>query len=85
MSWNYRVLVEKINDELVFSINEVYYDNDTPQGYCNVRRTESEESIEALERELHYQLQAFKRPTLWGGDKFPQEYIPEEKTENEKE
>lgn len=72
--WNHRVLAHKYNDEVVFEIHEVYYDdNGVPNGYCSTRV--SGDSIKGIKWTLNRMKDCLKRPILWGGDKFPEEYI----------
>jgi hypothetical protein len=76
MSWNYRILAFEENDEMVLQICEVYYDNENnPNAYgdkCIVGSTEGKDGLKWL---LSKYKEALHKPILYGGDRFPKEYI----------
>ncbi len=75
MSWNYRVLAFVQEDETVLQICEVYYDDENkPNGYTDKNTIISLEGKEGLKWMLSKYREALKKPILYGGDKFPQEY-----------
>lgn len=75
MSWNYRVLVFVQGDETVTQICEVYYDKEgKPNGYTDKNIVASSTGKEGLVWMLSMYKDALKKPMLYGGDKFPQEY-----------
>lgn len=75
MSWNYRVLAHEYHDELFFAIHEVYYNEDgTPDGCTQNAIGVAGENPDGLKWTLNRMKEALKKPVLWGGDRFPQEY-----------
>ena len=82
MSWNHRVLATvDPNGNVYLRIHEVYEsmegDNLIPRfiGGCSIK----EESIEEIAEVLDQMQKCLKKPILWGGYRFPQEYKPTEK------
>lgn len=62
-------------DETVLQICEVYYnDENKPNGYINKNTITSIEGIKGLKWIMSKYREALKKPILYGGDKFPQEY-----------
>jgi hypothetical protein len=73
--WNYRVLAFENSEETIFAICEVYYnEKETPNGYADPNKTISDNGIKGLRWVLNKQKGALKKPILYGGEKFPQEY-----------
>ena len=77
MAWNHRVLAFERHGVVMLQIHEVYYDDElnNPSGY-----SENAVSIEGLYlKDLVWTAikirKCLKKPILWGGDKFPEEYI----------
>ena len=67
MSWNYRIVYDL--DEKLYSIREVYYDNEnTPRGYCTAR-VDNWEDKDQLINTLDFMRQAQFRPILQVDDK----------------
>ena len=76
MSWNYRVLAHKYEEEIYFEIHEVYYDeNGIPNGYKEKPVTISGENIKGMRWALNKMKECLKKPILWAGDDFPKEYL----------
>jgi len=76
MSWNYRLLAFENEDETYFQIHEVYYnDRGAPNGYTENPVPVYGESIKGVKWVIDEMKKALEKPTLWGGDKFPQEYL----------
>lgn len=73
--WNYRILAEEYEDQIEFSIHEVYYDeNDKPRSYsCNATPIISD-SRESLKWQYQKFGEAFTKPILYKGKKWPQVY-----------
>lgn len=75
MSWNYRVFAHKYNDEVYFKIHECYYDKEgNPTSYTTNHIKFEAINLEDIKREIQMISIAFKKPILWYGDKFPEEY-----------
>jgi hypothetical protein len=76
MSWNYRVLAHKYEEEIYFEIHEVYYDeNGILNGYKEKPVTISGENIKGMRWALNKMKECLKKPILWAGDDFPKEYL----------
>ena len=74
MSWNHRVLAMEIECELYYGIYEVYYDeNGKPNGYSEKPVTVAGDTIDNLKCTLKRMHQAFRKPVLYEGERFPQE------------
>lgn len=77
MSWNYRVIAFKSNDEIFMRICEVYYDeNKKPNGYI-AEKVFIGDSVKGLNWTLNKMKLALKKPIL-SAEKFPEEFIPED-------
>lgn len=74
--WNHRIMVSEHEGEPYFQIHEVYYNEKgvpvshtkEPIGVCG-------DSIEEILWVLEKMGECTKKPVLWLGDKFPQEYV----------
>jgi hypothetical protein len=76
MGWNHRVLAHEHKGEIYFDIHEVYYDdNGTPNGYTENPVSVGGESLKGIGWTLNRMKECLKKPILWAGDKFPNEYI----------
>lgn len=74
--WNYRVLISVFDNEDIFQIHEVYYNN---AGEINGHGENSvsiysEEGLEGVKWQLDMMYKALEKPILWGGERFPEEY-----------
>lgn len=77
MSWNHRVLAHDYAGEIYFKIHEVYYDEKLhPHSYTKEAITVGGEDIKGMKWKLNKMYECLKKPILWAGDKFPQEYKP---------
>lgn len=75
MGWNHRILAHKYDDEILFQIHEVYYDDEgKPRGYTENGIPVMSESIKGITWTLNKMLACRKKPILWAGDNFPNEY-----------
>lgn len=74
MSWNYRVIATQHNGETCLAIHEVYYHEHKPCGLTEQPVYIGGNTIKDLRWTLNRMKEALKKPVLWGGDKFPQEY-----------
>lgn len=75
MSWNYRVLAHKDEDEVYFQIHSVYYSKEgVADGYSETPSIIEAESIDIMKVELGMLSEALKKPILWARDRFPEEY-----------
>lgn len=87
MSWNYRILAHENNGEVYLQVHEVYYTNNIPDGYTSDPITVGSETLEGIEWTLNRMQEAVKKPVLWAGERFPNEYvkvIPTNKKGNKK-
>lgn len=76
MSWDYRVLAKEYGFQIYFQVHEVYYDKDgVPNGYTANPIIIGGESLEAIKWTSYRIKEATKKPILWEGYKFPNEYI----------
>ena len=74
MSWNHRILAHENNGEIYLKVHEVYYENEIPNGYTANPITIGGENLEALKWTLNKIKLAIKKPILFAGEKFPNEY-----------
>lgn len=75
MSWDYRIMAHKYNDGVYLKIHEVYYNKKgKPKSYTKNHITIVGIDLDDIEREIQMINIAFKKPILWYGDKFPEEY-----------
>jgi hypothetical protein len=75
MSWNYRVLAHKDDDDVMLMIHEVYYDeNGKPNSYTVNPVPVRGEDLDALKFSLEKMNEALTKPILWYGSDFPKEY-----------
>jgi hypothetical protein len=79
MSWNHRVLIhEELNYEH-FMIHEVYYDkNGKPDSYTENGVRVGGHDLKSIKWSLNKMKECLKKPILYYGDKFPQEYVRKE-------
>ena len=82
MSWNYRVLMKKINSERIFTINEVYYDKKgNPNGYIESPSSvysDGKKGKKGMKWQLKMMKKALKKPVL-SMDAFPKKYKKKKK------
>lgn len=75
-TWNYRILVHVYKEETYFMVHEVYYNKDgVPDRYSAKPVRAGGEDLEDIENNIKKFMEALKKPVLWLGDKFPDEYI----------
>ena len=75
MGWNHRILAHKQEDNSIyFSIHEVYYTNNIPDGYTSNPISIGSEDIKGIKWTLNRMKECLKKPILWAGDRFPEEY-----------
>ena len=75
MSWNHRILAHDLGVDTYFQIHEVYYDeNGVPYGYTQDPIHVCADTIKGIKLTLRRMLESTKKPILWAGDKFPNEY-----------
>ncbi|MFI5137238.1 MAG: hypothetical protein ACHQIM_05375 [Sphingobacteriales bacterium] len=73
--WNHRVLVHQTDNELLYIVHEVHYDEmGIPHSYTENGVPVCGESIEEIKWVLDMFREALKKPILWSGEKFPLEY-----------
>lgn len=79
MSWNHRILAkEQIlpsgEKHYYFSIHEVHYEDAKPVAYSAIATDVGGESIRSITWLLTKMMKARKKPILWYGDRFPEEF-----------
>ncbi len=72
--WNHRVMVTEHKHGVYFEIHEVYYKNDIPNAYTERPISISGESVKSLKWTLKRMTECLKKPILYKGEKFPNEY-----------
>ena len=78
MGWNHRVLAHKHKDEVYFEIHEVLYDESgIPNGYTEKGITVGGETVKGMLWTLNKMKECLKKPILWAGEDFPNEYKPQ--------
>ncbi len=80
-SWNYRVLAykHKYAKEASLNIYEVYYNEEgVPNGYAEDPATVEGGSIKGFKWTLKHMKKCLKKPILYCGERFPDEYKGEE-------
>jgi hypothetical protein len=79
--WNYRILAREIPEEMYFAIHEVYYDSEgKPNAYSSEPVIVSSDSVKGIKWNLRRMLECTKKPILWAGERFPEEYDPTSQT-----
>jgi hypothetical protein len=74
MSWNHRILAHE-GVETYLQLHEVYYDKEgIPYTYTSEGVTVGGDSLSDLYSEIQRIQECLKKPTLWAGDRFPEEY-----------
>jgi len=73
--WNHRILAVAYNNDIYFQIHEVYYTDDCiPNGYSTNPITIGGEDIKGMIWQINRIKQCMKKPILWAGENFPNEY-----------
>lgn len=76
--WNYRVMVTETVEGPFFSVREVHYINHKPEFYSEKEAelySEFENHfIDEFEEQIEMIKEAFKKPVLYTGKKFPKEF-----------
>ena len=74
-TWNHRILAHPDGDEVFLQIHEVYYDeNHKPNGYTKNAARVCGSSGRDLAWTLDKMKECLKKPVLWAGERFPEEY-----------
>ena len=74
MSWNHRILAHENNGEVYFQMHGVYYKEEVPNGYTANPITVGSETSKGIKWTLNKMQEAVKKPILWAGEKFPNEF-----------
>ena len=75
MTWNYRVLAHQKEEGVYFIIHAVFVNkNGNPYEYTANPTTVSGDNVKQIRRKLKQMKKATKKPVLWAGNKFPEEY-----------
>ena len=73
--WNHRIMAHAHNGEVYLEMHEVYYTNDIPSSYTMEAISIGGESVKSINWVLNKMKLATKKPILWYGEKFPNEYL----------
>lgn len=76
MGWNHRILASEQDGETYLEIHEVHYKKDKPVSYTANAITVGAEDLKGITWVLDKMKECMKKPILWKGDKFPNEYNP---------
>ena len=77
MSWNHRLLAHEHKGEIYLRFHEVHYDeNGKPIGCTYNPIPVGGESVKSCRWTLNRMKEALQKPILWYGDRFPEEYQP---------
>lgn len=83
MSWNYRIMAHEHKGEITLIIHEVHYKDKKPDSYSeNAAPVMGDTKVE-LAGTISMMTECFKKPILWYGEKFPEEYSPKDITKSE--
>ena len=74
MGWNHRILAHEHRGEIELRIHEVYYKDGKANGYTENAVSIGGEDLKAITWTLNKMKECRKKPILWAGDKFPNEY-----------
>ncbi len=74
--WNHRVLAHEQLGEVYLMIHEVYYTNEIPDTYTEDGIAVGGDNLKEIKWVLKKMNDCLKKPILWAGDKFPEEYKP---------
>lgn len=76
--WNHRVLAHEHNGEIYLKIHDVYYNEaGIPNSYTENAVSVGGEDRQSIYWTIDKMRDCIKKPILFAGDKFPQEYTPE--------
>jgi len=80
-TWNYRVLAFESTHfgkkEIYFSVIIVHYKKEIPIVYSETTGSPEGSTIEKAKMDMNNMRQAFSKPVLWGGYRFPEGYKKE--------
>jgi len=80
-TWNYRVLAFESKHfgkkEIYFSVQTVHYKEEKPVSYSETTDSPGGTTIEEAKEDMNNTKEAFNKPVLWGGYRFPDEYKKE--------
>jgi hypothetical protein len=72
-NWDYRLLGQEYSGQVVYSINEVFYDErGNPIDYVKVPIIMIGTHEQELMQDIQIMLEAFEKDVLWIDDDFPQ-------------
>lgn len=74
MGWNHRILAHETNGEVWFQMHEVYYADDVATSYTAQPSTVGSDGLPGIRWTLNKMRAAWKKPVLWAGAQFPNEY-----------
>ena len=75
MTWNHRVLAHQDGEDVYFEIHEVYYNQkNIPEHHTPDAITVGGDNVKSIRWTLKQMKKATKKPVLWAGNKFPEEY-----------
>lgn len=73
-SWDYRLMAKEYRGEIYFDVHSVYYKDGSPVACSLDPAPVGGSSIDEAMKDLTLMQECFKKPVIWYGDKFPQEY-----------
>ena len=80
-TWNYRVLAFESTHfgkkEIYFSVIIVHYKKEKPVSYSEDTSSPGGSTIKETKSDMNNMRQAFSKPVLWGGYRFPEGYKKE--------
>jgi len=80
-TWNYRVLAFESTHfgkkEIHFNVETVHYKKEIPITYSETTSSPGGSTIKEAKMDMNNMRQAFSKPVLWGGYRFPEEYKKE--------
>jgi len=75
MKSNYRVLAHQYGEQVCFEIYEVFYEEKKVHEAHKINSLDvSGDNVKEIRRKLKQMKKATKKPVLWAGNKFPEEY-----------
>jgi hypothetical protein len=72
--WDYRLMAKEYKGEIYFDIHSVYYQNDLPIACSLHPASVGGSSVDEAMKDLTLMQECFRKPVIWYGDRFPEEY-----------
>lgn len=74
VSWDYRLMAKEYKGEIYFDIHSVYYHDGLPVACSLNPAPVGGSSVDEAMKDLTLMQECFKKPIIWYGEKFPEEY-----------